>query len=1596
MILLLGAGAAEAQLVSTTGQGQGVDGDFQNDRAQEFTTGSDAPGYNLTRVDLRVLSSASTTPVYTVEIRNDNGALPGSTVVGTLSNPTTTLTSSYRLLQFTAPAGGVSLDSGTDYWVVVDVSTGDANTKMQLTNSDGEDSGAAAGWSVANVHRIRSNSATTWDASTSSSSVMMAIYGGVDYDTDDDGLIEVANLAQLDAIRYDMNGNGIATSSYQGRTRYAAAFPNASTVNTVRMGCPIQTLQSGGLDLQISACSGYELTADLDFDTDGDGDVDADDDYWNSGAGWRPLNNLPLSRSTFTATFEGNGHVIDNLFMNITIYNSTNSRRPAGFFNRTGADAVIRNLGLTNVDMTATPQSIGIINRFMYAGALVGENAGTISGVFVTGKVTAENVGSVGGLVGRGLGGTIRSSYAMVRVKGGPNTGGLTGDGNPIASYATGTVLGKDTPSSRFETLGGLVSAGSPTASYATGRVWTSGTIRSGGLVGNGCWNATDCIDSYWDSATSGLETGTNGVPKTTAELQEPTGYSGIYANWNLDLDDDDTNDDPWDFGTSAQYPALKVDMSDADTTATWQEFGYQLRAGPTLTLTQNPVTQVNLSWTAVDVSHWNPAPTVTYTVYRLAGTTLEILSEGITTLSYADTDITTGDTYSYQVVAEVEGGEAARSEVLEWTVGVEGQPYRAARLRDLVLILGAGYGTAYLGTAFTDPDGDTLTYDVEVSDTEVLSTSLTGALLTLAGLGPGQVTVTVTAKDPGDLSATQVFNVTVRAGTRDHDLDDDNLIDVATLAQLDAMRHDLDGDGVPSSWQPYYAAFAEGALDMGCAAACEGYELTADLDFDANGSGGPDAGDAFWNGGAGWEPIGSDSDPFMATFEGGGHVVSNLFINRGTQDGVGLFGHLGVGGSIRRFGVADVSVTGYNGVGGLVGRNQGEVEWCFATGAVTGNDDVGGVAGDFSAGDLRPCYAAGKVTGNDAVGGLVGRATADSSLIGSYAASRVTGNDAVGGLVGSLGDYDYVDSSGTFSTLNLTYATGRVEGREAVGGLVGRLEFGTIFYSYATGYVTGQNQVGPLVGAVGVIVSQAIVDSYWDTDTSGHTTATHGIGHTTPALQQPTGTTGIYYNWNPNLGEDDYGELWDFGTSAQYPVLRWDQVAQWQELGHQLRSGPELTADPQETGGAVRVALSWSRVDNTHWSPAPTIRYTLTRSDGTTTAVLAEATNQVEHVDADVPGSGTYAYQVAAVVNGAEATRSAIVEVLLVVTRPPRPPLPPTGPDVTVSFAQATYEAEEGASAVAVTVQLSAAPERAVTIPLTARPGGGATAADYRVVPDSVTFGEDSTVAVFMVAALADAETDAGESVVLGFGALPAGVSVAGQSTVEVSLVDTTVSVFFERPSYVAAEGGAGTEVAVRLSAAPARAVTVPLTATPQGGATAADYTGVPASVTFGRADTMRAFTVTVSVDADDDDGESVSIGFGTLPATLMAGSPTSATVNLADAGGPGFEGDLDAGLPVRAVHLVELRLRVDALRRAHGLAAFAWTDAAIEPGVTPVRAVHPTELRTALDEVCDAAGRARFEYTDDSLGSGVTVIRAVHFLELRNAIVTLEGPRG
>ena len=109
-----------------------------------------------------------------------------------------------------------------------------------------------------------------------------------------------------------------------------------------------------------------------------------------------------------------------------------------------------------------------------------------------------------------------------------------------------------------------------------------------------------------------------------------------------------------------------------------------------------------------------------------------------------------------------------------------------------------------------------------------------------------------------------------------------------------------------------------------------------------------------------------------------------------------------------------------------------------------------------------------------------------------------------------------------------------------------------------------------------------------------------------------------------------------------------------------------------------------------------------------------------------------------------------------------------------------------------------------------------------------------------------------------------------------------TTVT--FGASSYTAAEGGATATVAVQLSAAASATVTIPLTKTHRGGATAADYSGVPSNVTFTAGQTRRTFTVTATDDADTDGGESVQLGFGTLPGGYAPGARRTATVTLVD----------------------------------------------------------------------------------------------------------------
>ena len=188
--------------------------------------------------------------------------------------------------------------------------------------------------------------------------------------------------------------------------------------------------------------------------------------------------------------------------------------------------------------------------------------------------------------------------------------------------------------------------------------------------------------------------------------------------------------------------------------------------------------------------------------------------------------------------------------------------------------------------------------------------------------------------------------------------------------------------------------------------------------------------------------------------------------------------------------------------------------------------------------------------------------------------------------------------------------------------------------------------------------------------------------------------------------------------------------------------------------------------------------------------------------------------------------------------------------------------------------------------IPLTTTEQDGATSADYTGVPATVSFSSGDTAKSISFSATADDVDDDGESVKLGFGTLPPGVSAGTIDEAAVAIADDDdpqVAVSFGASAYSVAEGGT-VEVTVTLDKDPERTVSIPLTTTEQDGATSADYTGVPATVSFSSGDTEKSISFSATADDVDDDGESVKLAVGTLPTNVSAGSTSETTVAITD----------------------------------------------------------------------------------------------------------------
>jgi hypothetical protein len=185
------------------------------------------------------------------------------------------------------------------------------------------------------------------------------------------------------------------------------------------------------------------------------------------------------------------------------------------------------------------------------------------------------------------------------------------------------------------------------------------------------------------------------------------------------------------------------------------------------------------------------------------------------------------------------------------------------------------------------------------------------------------------------------------------------------------------------------------------------------------------------WNAGAGFKPIGNESLQFMGNIDGYSHYITNLHINRPTEDFVGLFGYLIDFTTVERLRLKDGNITGKNYVGGIFGGNDGEVDKVDSDAYVTGTDFVGGVGG-INIGNITECgtTTTKKVTGNDKVGGVLGQN--NGSVLNCFSHAEVEGNDIVGGFAGK-------NNNG----IGYAYAKGKVNGNSNKGGLIGDADVG-------------------------------------------------------------------------------------------------------------------------------------------------------------------------------------------------------------------------------------------------------------------------------------------------------------------------------------------------------------------------------------------------------------------------------------------------------------------------------------------------------------------------------------------------------------------------
>ncbi|MCX5705570.1 MAG: filamentous hemagglutinin N-terminal domain-containing protein, partial [Candidatus Omnitrophica bacterium] len=156
-----------------------------------------------------------------------------------------------------------------------------------------------------------------------------------------------------------------------------------------------------------------------------------------------------------------------------------------------------------------------------------------------------------------------------------------------------------------------------------------------------------------------------------------------------------------------------------------------------------------------------------------------------------------------------------------------------------------------------------------------------------------------------------------------------------------------------------------------------------------------------------GFEPVGNDVTNFNGYLYGQGYKITGLTINRPATSFVGLFGWARNG--VNNLGLENVSITGYDYVGGLIGytvHGWNVTDNVYVTGTITGHSCVGGLLGGLVYTTIKNSYFEGSIVAVDTYGGLYGYSHWFWMYNSHYDIDNVSFNGTTGTYVADGGIY--------------------------------------------------------------------------------------------------------------------------------------------------------------------------------------------------------------------------------------------------------------------------------------------------------------------------------------------------------------------------------------------------------------------------------------------------------------------------------------------------------------------------------------------------------------------------------------------------------------